>query len=602
MNKRILIPGILLLIVISFLAGYLLSPGHNGPGSAGNRKVLYYVDPMHPSYKSDKPGIAPDCGMKLEPVYADGSAGGEKSEDTAGMPPGTVRISSERQQLIGVKVGTVEKKPINQTIRMLGRVAVDETRIFRINATIDGWITVTYPNASGSFVNKNETLAGFYSPEFLSAQQSYLFALSSRDRVSSQKRELPGREAQIQQFGINIQQYRDGLKNLGMSEVQVEEVSRTRRFAQTINITSPADGIILARNVSQGLRFERGTELYRIADLTHVWILADVFENEAQFFKPGVTATVTLPNQNRIFKARVSNSLPQFDQASRTLKLRLEADNPGLALKPDMFVDVELPVNYQPGIAVPVDAVRDTGMRKIVFVDHGDGTFEPRRVETGWRRGGLVEITRGLMNKERIVVSGTFMIDSESRMQAAAMGIYDEGVMDPVCGMYIDEKKARAANRTVKFGGETYHFCSPECQHDFEKSPRKFLGQGEAPAAVQKLKEGQHKEGQHQEAQHKNEHQHQREGQAMDVQMMDDQQRQGQYQDYQSFDDPNQDDKIKEDQIKEDQKKEDQKTEQQLMEELQMQEQQWKEQHNHNEEKNKELSAEHITLTGARHD
>jgi Cu(I)/Ag(I) efflux system membrane fusion protein len=111
-----------------------------------------------------------------------------------------------------------------------------------------------------------------------------------------------------------------------------------------------------------------------------------------------------------------------------------------------------------------------------VFVDKGDGTFEPRRVETGWRRGGLVEITRGLMNKERIVVSGTFMIDSESRMQAAAMGIYDEGVMDPVCGMYIDEKKARASGRNVKFGGLTYYFCSPECIQDFQKSPKKYLG------------------------------------------------------------------------------------------------------------------------------
>jgi len=236
-----------------------------------------------------------------------------------------------------------------------------------------------------------------------------------------------------------------------------------------------------------GLRFERGTELYRIADLSHVWILADVFENEAQFLTPGITAKVTLPNQNRTFNAKVSNAVPQFDLASRTLKIRLEVDNQHIVLKPDMFVDVEFPVKYEPGIAVPVDAVVDTGLRKVVFVDKGDGTFEPRRVETGWRRGGLVEITRGLMNKERIVVSGTFMIDSESRMQAAAMGIYDEGVMDPVCGMYIDEKKARAAGRMIKFGGADYYFCSPECKTDFEKLPRRYMGgsgEGRAKAAA----------------------------------------------------------------------------------------------------------------------
>jgi len=476
MKKHLNLIGLIVLIVISFLLGMVFRGGRSGSSdSDGGRKVLYYIDPMHPSYKSDNPGIAPDCGMKLEPVYADGGAGVSASSESASAPPGTVKISSDRQQLIGVKTGIVEKKPVSQTIRMLGRVAVDETRIFRINATIDGWITQTYPNATGSLVKKNETLAGFYSSEFLSAQQAYLFALRSEDRVGSQNSQLPGKDAQLQQFAVNIQQYRDSLKNLGMGDAQIEEIGRTRRYTQTINVTSPADGIILARNVSQGQRFEKATELYRIADLSHVWILADVFENEAQFFTPGIRAKVTLPNQNRTFTAKVSNAVPQFDPASRTLKLRLEVDNPGFALKPDMFVDVELPVNYQPGIAVPVDAVVDTGLRKIVFVDRGDGTFEPRRVETGWRRGGLVEITRGLMNKERIVVSGTFMIDSESRMQAAAMGIYDEGVMDPVCGMYIDEKKAKAAGKAAKFGGNAYYFCSPECKHDFEMDPRRYL-------------------------------------------------------------------------------------------------------------------------------
>ena len=485
-NKRLLIIFGVIIALLSFLAGGLFQKTRTtGGNDPSGRTVLYYVDPMHPSYKSDKPGIAPDCGMKLEPVYADG-AGVSASTELA-VAPGTVRISSDRQQLIGVKVATVEKRPVSQTIRMLGRVAVDETRVYRINATLDGWITKTSSNATGSLVKKDEMLAGFYSSEFLSAQSSYLYALSSRDRAAAQDVNLSGRESQVKQFEINLKQFQDNLRNLGMGAPQVDAITRTRQYQETVDIISPADGIILARNVSQGLRFEKGTELYRIADLSHLWILADVFENEAQFLMPNITAKVTLPNQNRTFSAKVSNAVPQFDAASRTLKVRLEVDNPGLLMKPDMFVDIELPVSLQPTVAVPVDAVVDTGLRKVVFVDKGDGIFEPRRVETGWRRGGLVEITRGLMNKERIVVSGTFMIDSESRMQAAAMGIYDEGVMDPVCGMYIDEKKARAAGRMIKFGGADYYFCSPECKTDFKKSPRRYMGgsgEGRAKAAA----------------------------------------------------------------------------------------------------------------------
>ena len=474
-NKRLLIILGVIIALLSFLAGGLVQKSRStGGNGASERKILYYIDPMHPSYKSDKPGIAPDCGMKLEPVYADGSAVSSPTETTAS--PGTVKISADRQQLIGVKVATVEKRPVSQTIRMLGRVAVDETRVYRINATVNGWITKTSPKATGGLVKKDEVLAGFYSSELQPVQTTYIYTLNSNDRVGKQDVSLPGREAQILQFNNSLTQQRENLMNLGMSAPQIERINRTREYQQNIDIISPAEGIILIRNVTLGLRFEIGSELYRIADLSHVWILADVFENEAQFLTPGIIAKVTLPNQNLTFKAKVSDAIPQFDLASRTLKVRLEVDNPGIVLKPDMFVDIELPVNFQPTISVPVDAVVDTGLRKVVFVDKGDGTFEPRRVETGWRRGGLVEITRGLMNGERIVVSGTFMIDSESRMQAAAMGIYDEGVMDPVCGMYIDEKKARAADRMIKFGGAEYYFCSPDCMADFKKSPRRYTG------------------------------------------------------------------------------------------------------------------------------
>ncbi len=151
----------------------------------------------------------------------------------------------------------------------------------------------------------------------------------------------------------NIENYRNGLRNLGMTDHQLDEIMRTRQGADNIEIRAPEAGFILTRNITLGERFQRGTELYRIADLSHVWILADIFENESQYFRPGIPVKVTHPTQNKTFHARVSDVLPQFDPATRTLKIRLEADNPGYALRPDMFVDVEFPVKLPPAITVP---------------------------------------------------------------------------------------------------------------------------------------------------------------------------------------------------------------------------------------------------------
>jgi YHS domain-containing protein len=171
----------------------------------------------------------------------------------------------------------------------------------------------------------------------------------------------------------------------------------------------------------------------------------------------------------------VSTVLPQFDPNSRTLKVRLELDNPGYTLRPDMFVDVEFPVTLPAALTVPADAVLDSGLRKMVFVDRGNGYFEPRKVETGWRFGDRIEITKGLMPGERIVVSGTFLIDSESRMKAAAAGIYGESSNDPVCGMYVDEGKAKASGKTGSYSKKTYYFCSDDCKQKFDKNPGLYL-------------------------------------------------------------------------------------------------------------------------------
>ena len=398
-----------------------------------------------------------------------------EEESTGQVSPGTVKITPSKQQVMGIRIGTAEKKPVTHKLRILGRVAADETRIYRINAAVNGWITEAFPNATGNFVKKDETLATFSSQEFLSVGQSLFLALSSQERAQITGGETQPQKDQITRFSVAVRQSRNALRNLGMGDLQIDEMIRTHQLMETVNITSPGDGFILIRNVSKDQRFDRGTELYRIADLSRVWNLTDTFENEAQYLQPGKIVTVSISNLKKTFSAKVSNALPQFDANTRTLKVRLEADNPGYILKPDMFVDVELPVSFPPAVTVPADAVLDSGLKKTVFVDQGNGLFEPREVETGWRLGGRVEITKGLEPGERIVMSGTFLIDSESRLEMAAAGMYGTLSKDPVCGVDVSVNKAEKTGRKSRYRDVTYYFSSDECKQKFDKAPDHYV-------------------------------------------------------------------------------------------------------------------------------
>lgn len=401
----------------------------------------------------------------------------ETGSEPADMKPGTVHISARGQQMIGMKVGTVRKEPVSHTLRVLGRVAADEVKIYRIIASVDGWIQEAYDNSIGTFVKKDEVLATFYSPAFLDTQQAYIYALDAADRLVKEKRLELGRQefpAQIALDQLNVQRQIDILRSYGMSDRQLEEIGRTRQISLKIEILSPESGFVLARNVSPGQRFLKGTELFQIADLSSVWILADVFEHEVHYFKPGMTARVYFPAQEISFEARVTKILPIFDAETRSLQVRLETANPDFILKPDMFGDVELPIQLEPAITVPMGAIIYSGSGKTVFVDRGNGYFEPRKVDTGWRLGDRVEIVSGLMPGERIVLSGNFFVDSESRLQAAAMGMYGETSEDPVCGMDVDQIKAIATKLTSTYKGKTYYFCSQECKEEFDADPGRY--------------------------------------------------------------------------------------------------------------------------------
>jgi RND family efflux transporter MFP subunit len=391
---------------------------------------------------------------------------------TFSLPPGTVRITPEKQQMVGVRTGVVGKAAVEHFIRTVGRVAPDEKRVYRLVAGIDGWIRETYNNDTGTLVKKDEQLASFYSPQFRAAQLAYLAVLTSPERFQAGARQAL---APSQQASVTLQTQIDALESLGMSEQQMKELASTRQITDRVFIMAPVTGFIIARNVSAGQRFDKGTEWYRIADLSRVWVLADLFRNEAEYVRPGMKVRVTIPETRKTLHAVVSTVLPQFDATSRTLKVRLELDNPGYTLKPDMFVDVEFPFTLPSALTVPADAVLDSGLRKTVFVDRGNGLFEPREVETGWRFGNRVEIVRGLEPGERIVMSGNFLIDSESRLEMAAAGMYGTLSKDPVCGADVSINKAEKAGRKSIYQEKTYYFSSDECKQQFDKNPNRYV-------------------------------------------------------------------------------------------------------------------------------
>lgn len=476
MKKVIIAIIVLAIAALSFLAGGWYGKGRSGgTDSEGERRILYYVDPMNPGFRSEKPGTAP-CGMPLEPVYSDAGEGKEGNGMSVSLlSPGAVKISPARQQLIGVKVALVEKKPFTYSLRLYGKVVPDETRVYRINASTDSWIRELSDVTTGSIVKKDQILAEGLAPAFYNAQVTYLVAMDNIDRINQQL----GGELRHQQGDLASNQIRlavQALQNLGITDAQIEELANTRQAKPYLQVRSPVTGVVLSRDITLYQWFKAGEEFYSIADIRRLWVYADVYENEARYLRPRMAVKVAHTQMGKTFSAKVSEVLPLFDPVSKTLKVRLDVDNPRYDLRPDMFVDVEIPVTMPSSLNVPADAVIDSGTRTIVYVDMGDGTFEPRRVDTGWRLGRQVEIASGLMPGEKVVVSGNFLVDSESRMKTAAAGMQGSTSKDPVCGMYIYEKQAETSGTIAKHGNKTYYFCSEECVQAFVKEPKKYVG------------------------------------------------------------------------------------------------------------------------------
>lgn len=436
--------GVAFLICAAYYAGRGSHPAAvvNAGGDPG--AVLYYVDPMHPSYRSARPGKAPDCGMDLEPVYA-----GSAPSSSATMGAG-IRLTPDQEQATRLQTETVEAASAAHTVRTAGRVVPDEGRTYRVSAGVDGWVRRVFSDRTGYQVKRGASLAAFYSKDISTTQQAYIYALESYERLK--KNESSAGEP----LALGTQQLasaRDSLEFAGMGQAQMEELKRTRRETFDVDLTAPADGQILERHIAVGQRFMKGELLYRIANLDHVWVLADV-----QLLPGAITkARIRVPGLPPV-EARVAPAAPEFDEQGRVGKLRLEVENPRGALVPGMIVGIELDAPTSSAITIHADAVIDLGTSKRVFVALGAGQYQAREVETGWQDGDRVEIRSGLRAGERVVTAGAFLLDSESRMKSPAVT-----VTDAQCGMKID----RSASRRLEWKSAVYYFCSESCERKF---------------------------------------------------------------------------------------------------------------------------------------
>ena len=397
----------------AYLAGSWHAPreGAAAPVTPAPGAILHYRCPMHPAITSSSPGTTPCCGMAFEPVRA--------PQSNAGKPvasPRAIVATVAQQQLMGVRIGTVEKAAATEQVRAFGRVTPDETRIHRLTAGLEAYMTAISAVTTGSRVARDQWLATYSTPEARLPVSSFITAVNVLDREEKMVKQDP---ASIVAARTSVGLAVDRLLTLGMSRVQIDEIRRDRATVTAVKITSPVDGFVLARNGAAGQRFDAGTELFQIVDLQRVWILADVPVTDGEWITPGTPARVTVGGRETPVRARVSGDvLPQFDPATQSHKLRLEADNPGFILRPDMFVDVDFQVAYEPALMVPADAVVPSGLGAHVFVEQDSGIFQRRDVQTGRRQGGRIAILKGLQPGERIALSGTFLLDSESRMKA----------------------------------------------------------------------------------------------------------------------------------------------------------------------------------------
>lgn len=369
----------------------------------GERKILYWRAPMDPTYISPKPGKSP-MGMDLVPVY--------EGEEAFGA---TVRIDPTIEQNMGIRTVAVKRRDLAQTIRAVGRIDYDESRVAHVHTKFTGWIEKTYVNTTGQRVRKGERLLDIYSPQLVSAQDEFLDAV--KNLAAANESGAPGRKESLERM---VASARRRLEYFDISSQQIDELTRTGEVKKTLAMVSPFSGIVVEKHALDGMQITSGMTLYTIADLSEIWVYADIYEYEVPWAREGQSAVITLSYEpGKTYRGKVQYIYPYLEEKTRTVKVRLSFPNPRLELKPGMYANVEIQTSpLEDVVAVPMEAVLFSGERNLVFVSLGEGRYVPRDVVIGIESGdGYYEIKGGLKEGEVVVTSGQFLLDSESKLQ-----------------------------------------------------------------------------------------------------------------------------------------------------------------------------------------
>ncbi len=413
MNKQLLITAVLML-ALGAGGGYWLAnrqKSHEQPGRVGNASlptILYYRNPMNPSLTSPVP--AKDAmGMDYVPVYAE-------DEATTDTPSGSVKIDAVTMQNMGVRTAIAQKTLLSHVVRAVGRVAYDEEHIVRLHPKTEGWIETLRVDKTGEWVKKNDDLLSIYSPQLVTSQQEYILALNNLKILEKSPIEDIRRGAEEL-----VDSSRERLKLLDVPAHQLHELTISHTIKKSLHIHTPADGIVINIGAREGQYVTPETELYMIADLSKIWVYADIYEYELPWVKVGDPVEMRLAGiPGRVFKGHLAFIYPYAEAKTRTIKVRLVFENAELLLKPDLFAEVTIYAGKQvDAVVIPSEAVIRSGAKSQVFIVRGAGKFEPRQITTGLSSNDDIAVLDGLTAGEEVVTSAQFLIDSESKLHEA---------------------------------------------------------------------------------------------------------------------------------------------------------------------------------------
>ena len=405
-KQRLAVAGMGLAIILAAVGGYMLghktSPAAQATASENNppkeHKVLYWYDPMMPNQHFDKPGKSPFMDMDLVAMYDDEQA-----------TPGSVSINPETIQNTGIRTAQVTFGSLEPSLDTVGYIQPDEHRIEVVQSRTSGWVEQLHVKAANDPVKKGQLLLELYSPDLLAAQEEYLLALKS---LHGQVEDKALRQAARQKLSL-----------LGMTDEQVAQVEKKGQPSRRIAIQAPSNGIVSELGVRQGAQVSAGMNLFSLVDLSSVWVTAEIPENLGSWVRVGTKAEISVPAYpEKLYKGSVQYVSPQVSATTRTLQARIRLDNPGNLLKPGMFAHLALLSNAksrEPVALVPNEALITTGKRSVVIIADGEGKFHPVEVKAGRESRGQTEILDGLSDGQTIVVSGQFLIDSESNLKTA---------------------------------------------------------------------------------------------------------------------------------------------------------------------------------------